>query len=388
MKVLHIITRMILGGAQENTLLSVLGQQKRSDYEVTLLTGPTTGPEGCILPELTAAGGAVLEEPSLIRALNPLADLKAYCALRNHIRRLRPEVVHTHSSKAGILGRLAAWHEGVPFVVHTIHGLPFHPYQSRWAHWLYIALEKFAAHHCHKIVGVADAMRDTALAKGIGTTNQYQTVYSGMRTKKFLRRDWDVEALRARWGLRPDDFVIGKVARLFELKGHEYLVEAFGKLAGKHPTAKLFLVGDGIYQDRFRQLAQAEGLEDRIVFAGLVEREEIHEAMAVMDLVVHCSLREGLARVLPQAFLSGKPVISFDVDGAREVVKPGETGWLLPPKDVQGLIHAITEAITHPDQARRYAEAGCALCRHRFDHHTMVEQLCTLYDEGIATSSR
>ncbi|MBN1257604.1 MAG: glycosyltransferase [Planctomycetes bacterium] len=383
MRILHIITRMILGGAQENTMLSVLGQAERPDLEVTLLSGPTTGPEGDITPLFLKSGGKLIIEPNLVRQLNPARDIAAYQALRKQIREFQPEVVHTHSSKAGILGRMAAWKEKVPLVVHTIHGLPFHPYQGWLANRIYVTAERFAARRCHRIVSVADAMTRQALAAGVGKAEQYRTVFSGMEIEPFLRRDRDRDELRQRFGLGNDDFVIGKIARLFELKGHEYLFQAFVKILQKHPQARLFLVGDGLWREKFEAIAQAQGFADRITFAGLVPRDLLPETIAAMDMVAHCSLREGLARVLPQALLSGKPVVSFDVDGAREVVINNQTGYLLPAQDVAALTSAIDDIITNPQKAAALAAAGCELCRKNFNWRVMVDNLCSLYAESL-----
>ncbi|MHC4874670.1 MAG: glycosyltransferase, partial [Planctomycetota bacterium] len=223
MRVLHVITRMILGGAQENTMLSIFGQMENHNCEVALLTGPTTGPEGTIVPLLEKKGVPVFVEPSIIRSINPTAELKALRALRKKIKEWKPDVVHTHSSKAGVLGRIAAWQEKVPFIVHTIHGLPFHPYQTALKNFIYITAEKYAAKRCHKIVSVADAMTSQALAAGVGRKEQYLTIYSGMEVDPLLKQDFDRQEIRKEFGFSENDFVIGKVARLFELKGHEYL---------------------------------------------------------------------------------------------------------------------------------------------------------------------
>lgn len=378
MRIIHVITRMILGGAQENTLLTMIGQKERG-HDVTLVTGPTTGPEGTLLPLVYKHGIRVVEHPHLIRAIWPLADWRAYGALRQCFRDEKPDVVHTHSSKAGILGRMAAWKERVPRVLHTIHGLPFHPFQSKLKNTLYIAAERFAAKRCHRILSVCDAMTDEALAAGVGKREQYTTVYSGMEIEPFLRRDYDVTALRGRYGFSPDDVVIGKVARLFELKGHEILLDAFITMAHDFPRAKLFFVGDGILQDTLKAKARACGLSERVVFAGLVPRENVAEHVAIMDVVAHCSLREGLARVLPQALLSEKAVISFDVNGAREVVIPGVTGLLVPPQNQEELVRALRMAMMHPEQMKALAAQGCHLCRERFDWHTMVEAILQAY---------
>src|SRR5580698_8924684 len=180
MHIVHVITRLILGGAQENTLLTVDGLHHRYGDDVTLITGPAEGPEGDLFERAAAQGLKVEVMPELVRAIRPATDWKAYTKLRASIRRLKPDVVHTHSSKAGILGRAAAWDEGVPAIVHTIHGMPFGPFETPLKNRLYITLEKFAAHRAHKIVSVCDAMTTQALAAGVGRPDQFLTVYSGM----------------------------------------------------------------------------------------------------------------------------------------------------------------------------------------------------------------
>jgi glycosyltransferase involved in cell wall biosynthesis len=382
MKILHIITRMILGGAQENTLLTVLGQMKRG-HEVVLCTGPTSGPEGSLLAEAQAKGVPLIETPFLLREISPVADARAYYALRKIIRDVRPDVVHTHSSKAGILGRLAAWKEKTPFVIHTIHGLPFHPYQSKLKNAVYIAAEKIAAARCHKIACVAYAMAEKALAAGIATPEKYITVYSGMRTEEFLREPVDREAIREKYGFAPDDFVIGKIARLFELKGHDYLLDVFAELIRDFPSARLFFVGDGSWREWLEEKAHALDIAPRVTFAGLVPHKDVAGAIHAMDMVAHCSLREGLARVLPQALLAGKPVVSFDIDGAREVVKNNETGWLVPPLDLPGLGKAIREIMTDLSAALKLAETGRKLCAERFDWQLMADRLLDIYRHGL-----
>ncbi|MCX7934474.1 MAG: glycosyltransferase, partial [Planctomycetota bacterium] len=288
MRILHIITRLILGGAQENTVLSCIGQQARG-HRVRLLVGPTAGPEGSLVAEARASGVELLEIPFLLRQISPWHDLRAFLALRQEIRRYQPDVVHTHSSKAGVLGRWAAWQENrcrgaqpaapradqgknaAPiFIIHTIHGLPFHPYQSALANFFYRAAEKWAAQRCHCLVSVANAMTAQAVAAGVAPQEKFATVYSGMRIEPFLRADYDVVALRQRWGLSPSDIVIGKVARLFELKGHEFLLPAFAALAASQPRLRLLLVGDGLWRNRLENLAQNLGIRERVVFAGLV----------------------------------------------------------------------------------------------------------------------
>lgn len=384
MRILHVITRMILGGAQENTLLSVLGQMD-AGHEVRLISGPSLGPEGSLVREALDAGVDYVEIPSLLRAIRAVDDVRACRALARQIREFNPDVVHTHSSKAGILGRMAAWRYGVPFVVHTIHGLPFHPYQSVLLNRLYIFAERFGAKRCHRILSVADAMTDQAVYAGIAPRAKFETVYSGMRMDPFLNENRDIQALRTELGIEPEDIVIGKIARLFELKGHEYLLQAFADLWKQEPRLRLLLVGDGVRRQELCRLAERFGIGDRIVWAGLVPHDRVPDMIACMDMVVHCSLREGLARVLPQALLSGKPTVSFDVDGAREVIIDGKTGWLVPPRDVGALTEIVQAVLADPEEAATRARRGRELCRERFDWRTMASRLLDIYQKGLGS---
>ncbi len=345
-KVLHIITRLILGGAQENTLYTVVGLEALPDYEVYLATGPALGPEGQLFDRASAHDVRVVLIPEMRREIHPYRDLVTFFRLVSLCRRLRPEVVHTHSSKAGILGRFAAWVARVPLIVHTIHGLPFHPYQNRFAYWLYVWLEWLAAKVSDRIITVSNHMADRAVAAGVAPRASLEAIYSGMEVEPFIRPDPQVVAgLRQQYGLREGGKVAGVVARLAPLKGHEFLFEAAVRLQDQHPELVYLLVGDGQLREEFEQTTRKLGIREQCVFCGLVSPEMIPAHLALMDLVVHPSLREGLARVLPQGILAGKPVVSFDLDSADEAVVPGRNGYLVAPRDVEGLATAIDSVL-------------------------------------------
>ncbi len=379
MRIVHIITRLILGGAQENTLLTVDGLHHRFGDDVTLITGPAEGPEGDLFEKARRRGLKVELMPELVRAIRPAVDLRAYRALRRSIRLLRPEVVHTHSSKAGILGRAAAWAERVPAVVHTIHGLPFGPSESPAKNRIYIALERWAARRSHAIVGVCDAMAEQALAEGVGRPEQYSTVYSGMDVDAFLNPPRPRDEVRRELGLADDEVAFGTVARLFERKGHDDILAAAPGVLRSDPRVRFVFIGDGIWRDRLSAEAERLGVRHAVHFTGLVSPDRIPELLGALDAVVHPSLREGLARVLPQALLVGRPVISYDVDGAREVVLP-ETGILLPPRSIESLGAAILRLAADPGLRESMGREGRARFAHRFRHETMTEQLRSLYE--------
>jgi glycosyltransferase involved in cell wall biosynthesis len=386
MRIVHVITRLIIGGAQENTLLTVQGLDNRYHDDVTLITGPAEGPEGDLFDRATQLGLKVLVFPELVRAIRPVVDLQAYRRLRAAFRRLEPDVVHTHSSKAGILGRAAAWHEKVPAVVHTIHGMPFGKFETALKNRLYITLERWAARRCHAIVSVCDAMTEQALAAGVGRPEQFLTVYSGMNADAFLDPPRPRADVRRELGLGDDEVAFATVARLFELKGHDDIVAVAAPVLAANPKVRFVWIGDGILRDRLIADLEQRGIRGSFILTGLVPPDRIPELLNAVDAVIHPSLREGLARVIPQAMLVGRPVISYDVDGAREVVLP-ETGILLEPRDLDGLRQAILSLAASPSTRAAMGREGRARFADQFRHETMTRQLRSLYERILELQS-
>jgi len=379
MRIAHIITRLILGGAQENTVLCCEDLIHFFGEDVLLITGPPLGPEGSLLERARKNGVPVEIVPSLRRAINPWLDWQSYWAIRRILRHFRPDVVHTHSAKAGILGRLAAWKLGVPVIVHTVHGAPFHPYQSRLARWFCREAEKWAARYCDKLITVADAMKDLLIRHGVAPPDKCVTILSGMEVEPFLTCEVSREEARKELGYSPQHIVVGKIARLFRLKGHDDLIAAANQAVRINPQLRFLCVGGGVLEKQLKKQVSRLGLEPYFHFAGLVPPENLPRYLSAMDIVVHTSLREGLARVLPQALLAGKPVISYDIDGAREVVLPEKTGVLLPPRDVEGLVAAILRLAENPQLRFQWGEAGRQWCAERFPHEKMSREIHALY---------
>ncbi len=379
MRIVHIITRLILGGAQENTLLTVDGLHHRHGDDVTLITGPAEGPEGDLFERARQRALKVEVMPELIRAIRPMTDVRAYRLLRHALRRLKPDVVHTHSAKAGILGRAAAWRERVPAIVHTVHGPSFGPSESPLKNQVYTLAERWAARRCHAMVSVCDAMTEQYLAAGVGQPEQYQTVYSGMDVEAFLNPPRPRNDVRRELGLAEHEVAFGTVARLFERKGHDDLLAVAPEVLKQNPNVRFVFIGDGILRERLIAQTEALGLRHAFHFVGLVPPDRIPELLGAMDAVVHPSLREGLARVLPQSLLVGRPVISYDIDGAREVVLP-ETGILLAPRDLAGLSQAVLRLAADPAHRDALGQEGRRQFAHQFRHETMTDQLRALYE--------
>jgi len=378
MRVTHVITRLIVGGAQENTIASVLGLKTIPALEVDLVSGPSLGPEGSLESAFANSPRDLTIIPELVRPIHPWKDLIAIRKLKRIFHERRPTIVHTHSGKAGILGRLAAAQAGVPVIVHTIHGPSFGTFQGNFANLLFRSAEKRAASVTTRFVTVADAMRDQYLAAGIGRAEQYTRIFSGFPLEPFLEAKND-PSLRARYGIRPEDIVIGKIARLFKLKGHETLFAVAPELIRACPQIKFLLVGDGEWRGRFEQIARNPELRNHFIFTGLVQPTEIPSLLGIMDILVHLSEREGLARALPQALAAGKPIIAFDCDGAREVCRDGETGFLVRLGHQNGLTERLLLLARDPALRRRLGERGREFVRANFAVESMVENLHRLY---------
>ncbi|MFA6816223.1 MAG: glycosyltransferase family 4 protein [Lentisphaeria bacterium] len=373
LSICHVITRMIIGGAQENTLLTIIGHLEKG-HKVTLITGPTEGPEGKLLEKSCPKDLTIIELPSLIRSINPLKDLQAYFQLKAIFKKNKFDVVHTHASKAGILGRIAARHAGVPVVVHTVHGQAFHPYQAWYKNKLYIFTEKLAARYCDRIYAVAQAMIDQCVAAGVAKPEKYKVVYSGMRLNDFINQKPEPE-LRQKLGIPTDCFVIGKIARLFELKGHDCLIESARIIVQKVPNVRFLLVGDGNLRTLLEEKIKNYKLEKYFVFAGLVAPSEVCRYTALMDVLAHLSLREGLPRTAVQALASSIPVVAYPLDGTPEVVFDHKTGLLCPPEDIAKIADALIYLLEHEEIRKEYGRAGQKLVRDLFDWHRMADIL-------------
>lgn len=383
MRIVHVITRLIIGGAQENTLLSCEGQHDLG-HDVTLITGPALGPEGSLLDRARAYGYRVETLDEMRRSILPLKDFRTYHRLVARLRELKPDVVHTHSSKAGIIGRWAADRAKVPAIIHTIHGLAFTASTSRVVNHVYKVLERQAAPLTTRIVCVADAMRDQSLAAGVGRPDQYVTVYSGMETRPFVDAVAHRQGTRHRLGIADDHVVVGTIARLFYLKGHDDLLDEAPALCRQFPNLRFLWVGDGILRPDFERRMTEMGLRDRFILTGMVPPTDVPQYAAAMDILAHPSRREGLARALPQAGLAGVPAITYDIDGAKEGVLDGSTGFVLPPFDKSKMAAAINVLMKDATLRREMGAAGQTFALGRFDAKVMVDALERVYKEALS----
>ena len=378
MRVSHVITRLIVGGAQENTVATVLGLHRQPGVTVKLISGPTSGPEGSLescfagVPEIFAIA------PALIRAVRPSTDWRAYRYLTRVFRAERPDIVHTHSGKAGVLGRLAARAAGIPIIVHTIHGPSFGSFQGAVPNLFYRFAECFVGRFTDHFISVASAMSEQYLAAGIGRREQHTRIFSGFPLEAFLSARND-PALRRQLGIGEQDIVVGKIARLFELKGHDDLISVAPELVKNCPALKFLFIGDGVLRDHLQGRIRQLGLERHFIFAGLLPPAEIPRYVGIMDILVHLSRREGLPRALPQALAAARPVIAFDCDGAGEVCLENETGFLIPTGDLTLLNQRVLQLARDATLRERLGRRGQQWVSERFPVQRMVDEIHALY---------
>jgi glycosyltransferase involved in cell wall biosynthesis len=385
-KVLNIITLFSVGGATE-TVVSMAAGLKEKGYEVHIATGPHIPTEGSMYETAEKLNIPVFTFPNLMRAIRPIKDILITFELIRFIKKNRYDIVHTHSSKAGVVGRIAAKVAGTPIRLHTIHGLPFHRFQGWFIRTAFKLIEKFTARTCTKLVAVTHTIVDVMTKSNLAVPSKFAVIRSGFNIDPYIHCKDDGSEVRIKYGLNQNDIVIGKISRFSILKGHHYLLSAFEIVSKKIPNAKLLLVGNGELEIELKKQVSEMKLNDKVVFTGLVQPDEIPAVISAMDIVVHTSLLEGLARVLPQGIMMEKPVISFDLDGSHEVIKDGLNGYLIEPENIEMLAERIIDLATDPGKAKAFGKAGKEFLKDEFSDKKMVNDIDYLYTKLLAKQS-
>lgn len=380
-RVYHVITRMIVGGAQENTLYTCALLDPHR-YQTRLISGSQTGSEGSLLEETRAQGVALLVLPDLVREINPLKDIRALTQLARLFHQNQVDLVHTHSSKAGILGRWAAKLAGVPIIVHTVHGWSFHDYMHPFVRYMYIFLERVTARYTHSLVVVTQKDQLKGLSVGIGEERQYQLIRSAIPLETFNPTLYNREAIRTELGIPPHALVVGNVGRFTEQKNPITWLRTAAEIAQHNQEAYFLLVGDGPLRPQVEAHLHAFGLQSRAILTGL--RRDVPRMLAAMDIFLLTSLWEGLPRVLPQAMSMGLPVVAHRVDGVSEIIQHGLNGYLCPPEDVKALSTYCLDLLSNPALRQRMAESARASILKEYDLRTMIAQIDQLYQRLLA----
>ena len=380
-KVLHIITHLGFGGAQDNTLLTVKGHT-RQRYEVHLASGED-------YTDWMARGqmdaDAFFLFPDLHRSVQPQADRRALNQMTDFLRKHQYDIVHTHSSKAGILGRIAAHRAQVPVIIHTFHGFGWkvasaaqtHPRQAYVAalkKWFYILIERYAASISDALITVSELNKEEAININLAPPEKFKTVYSGIDLKRFKVKVERTEKLLS-LGLQLNRPIIGTIGRLSTQKAPLDFVAAAKLVLQQQPNLQFVMVGDGPLAS---QVHQAIGDEHRIKLFGY--RDDIPEILSILDLFVLSSLWEGLGRALTEAMIMGVPVAATAVDGVPELVTHQQTGLLSFPGDPIQLADNIVWLLDHPEEAQRMTQSARNRVVPTFSAERMVEQIEVLYE--------
>lgn len=354
-RVLHIITRMDVGGSSDDTLLLVT-RMTRPEFDSTLISGPTADPVPGLADSLAQAAVPWIQVPNLQRPLSVPRDLLALRDLTRRIRALGPDIVHTHSSKAGFVGRVAARMAGVPRILYTPHGHVFHGYYGHPLTRMFIALERFAARFTERIVVLTNAEVEQHLAVGVGRRGQFVTIPSGVDLDAVRAEAAGGNRVRQEMGLSGDTPLLGTVARLVPVKGLRYLVEAMPLILRRRPDAHLVLAGDGDQRPTLERLARELGVADRVRLLGF--RRDAAAVTAALNVFVLPSLNEGQGRVLVAAMALGIPVVATKVGGVPEIVEDGRQGLLVPAADATALGQAVAAVLARPEYAAALGAAG------------------------------
>jgi len=375
--VCHVITRLIVGGAQEAALLAC-ARVDRGRFTSTLAAGTQTGAEGDMWPRADDLGVPTIAIPTLVRQVAPAKDVRAARALRRLFREQGFDVVHTHSSKAGLLARWAARRERVPVIVHTVHGWSFGDHMPRSVRAAYIRLERRAAAWCDRIVTVSERDREKGLAAGIGSPDQYVTIREVNDLGPYEERAGKREDARRRLHLPVDSPLVGTVGRLSEQKDPRTWLRAAALIARQRPDASFVMIGDGPLRQETERAAADLGLVDRLVTTGL--RNDVPALLPALDVFLLTSRWEGLPLVLPQAMASAVPVVASDVDGNREIVRDRANGLLVPASAPEAAASAILEILGDAALREQFVAAGRRTIR-EFSLGQTIPRLEDLYRE-------
>lgn len=384
-RVLHPITRLIVGGAQENTLYTA-SMLDPSRFQVEVLSGTQTGSEGSLIEELHDQRVPLTLLPELRREVSPLHDLLATLKMARFLRRGQFQIVHTHSSKAGILGRIAARLAGVPTIVHTIHGWSFHEHMPASVRKTYITLERITARFTDALVVVSQQDIQKGLQAGIGRPDQYKLIHSAIPLERFDPAQVDRQTIRQELGLPLNAPVLGCVGRFSEQKNPLDWVALAGRVAQQLPDCRFLLVGDGPLRSQVESALHKEGIANRTMMTGL--RRDVPRMLSAMDVFLLTSLWEGLPRVVPQALAMKVPVVAYPTDGVVEAIQHGKTGYLADPRDFLATAGLILDLLHNPARRQAMGLRGQEYVRKEFNLQRMVAEIEALYDSLLLARDR
>jgi glycosyltransferase involved in cell wall biosynthesis len=377
LSILHIITRLDLGGSAENTLLTALGSANVG-HRVTIISGYSSDPPSQTEKKAIHAGIIIIKTAHLVRNISVINDAIALLFIIRHLLKNRPDIVHTHTSKAGIIGRIAARLAGVHRVVHTPHGHVFYGYFSLFLTKVFIILERLMVPLTDVHISLTQNEKDDYLSRHIGKPDDFIPIYSGIPLEMFLKDYGKRDALRKEWGFSGFDIIVGTVARLVPIKNHSLIVEAAAILCKKYPTIQFVFVGDGELRQPLEEHARSLQVEQHIVFTGW--RNDIPELLSAFDIFALCSKNEGMGRAFVEAQAAGVPAIGSRVCGIPEVIKEGETGYLVSSTDPMDLASHIEQLFLNRNALAQMKSACREWVYPKFSVEAMVDKINAIYE--------
>lgn len=392
-KVLHLITRLDKGGSAENTLLTALGLDKNR-YKVLLAKGPSTESKMGLRERMEvdkslqiaqSDGVGIINIPRLMRRIDLLYDFISFIKILKIIRSEKPQIVHTHTSKAGLLGRLAAFVAKTPIIIHTPHGHIFYGYFGRVTSYFFVLVERLLAKITDKIISLTNQEELDHVRFKIAPSEKFISIHSGVDIQRFISAKSGRDGLKESFGIMPQSLVVGTVGRLVPIKGHKYLIEAAPKILKEVPGVRFVLVGDGNLRPKLQRLTHTLNIQDAFLF--LHWRSDIPKIINMFDLFALPSLNEGMGKVLVEAMAAGKPIVASDTGGIPDLVTHGYNGLLVPPGNPSRLAEAIVTLLKDSNRRQEIGKNGKLLAQ-RYSLESMVEKIETLYEELLAKNGQ
>ncbi len=377
-RVLHVITRLDKGGSAENTFLTLTGLD-RSRYEVSLAAGPVENAGQDRKNQVEEHGIPYFYIPELVRDINPIRDPVALLKLYNLLKKKRFDIVHTHTSKAGLLGRLAAKLAKTPVIIHTPHGHVFFGYFGQGKTKVFLFLEKLASRITDRLVALTRQEKEDYVSFRVAEENRCVVIHSGIELDKFTELPpGEKHNIKSRLGIPADSLVVGTAGRLATVKGPEVLIEAARHILAKKTSVFFVFAGDGDLRPRLERKTAELGIEKHVAFLGW--RDDIARILSLYDIFVLPSLNEGMGRVLAEAMALGKPIVASRVGGIPDLVIHGKNGFLVPPKNPEELATSIGILLEDSEKRAEMGKSGKAMASH-FSKEKMVEKIAKLYEE-------
>ena len=382
-RVLHIITRLDKGGSAENTLFTVahLGSEK-----AFLLSGETYDPQGTIRGFIKERGINWVIIPELIREIDVFKDIQAFWKLYRYIKRNKFDIVHTHSSKAGMLGRWAAKLAGVKIIVHTPHGHIFYGYFNWFKTKIFIYLEKITSLITDRIITLTQRGKEEHIKYRIAKPNKFIPIYSGIEIEKFTNFQLNIIKEKERLNISLEAPVIGTVSRLESVKGNRYFIASLPDIVKTFPCLKVIFVGDGSERKKLEEDVKNLGLSENVIF--IEECKDIRRIVSTFDILVLSSLNEGMGRCLLEAQILGVPVVATEVGGIPDIVRDGITGILVPPRNPEAMSEAIVKLLKDKFLRKNMSKEGKRWVDKKFIAEAMVEKISDLYQGLIRENNR